>query len=100
MVELVVKGAVGRQRTAEGVGPWGFFRRHGETLGKDRKSAERRSARASPTFKSFPQQQRNRTLVADQHARRRVHRQNDVRHPEVLLKRQYDASAGEKLTHE
>lgn len=42
VVELVVKGAISRQRTAEDVSPWSFFRRYEEILNKDHYRAEGR----------------------------------------------------------
>lgn len=45
------------------------------------------------TFDVFPEEQRDRTLVLDQHAWTGVLIQGDVRHPKVLLVCKNDGSA-------
>lgn len=52
-----------------------------------------------PTFDCLLQQQRNGTLVVDEHARRRILVQEDVGDSEVLLMRQDHTSAQQAHTH-
>lgn len=90
MVELVVQGRIGRHWATVDLRPRGFCMRRdaGGCIDEGEDTVTREETRSgAQTFDCFLQQQEDGTLVVDQHARRVVLIENDVRHSHVLLQR-------------